>query len=159
MAEAVTPARQKAPIASRLQSPTSPFFLGSNDDQLERAQARAARSAAIRRKSVAPPPRPPSNASPDLFSKDQIVELFQNCIKLASENVIDFIPTSHLSSFEFSSSFFNFLSLFFGSVFGVQKINQKNTWDLRLIDHLSEIIRVEDDDAETNFQKVFVMWI
>lgn len=124
MAEAVTPARQKAPIASRLQSPTSPFFLGSNDDQLERAQARAARSAAIRRKSAAPPPRPPSNNSPDLFSKDQIVELFQNCIKLASENVIDFIPTSHLSSFQFSSSFiffFNFLSFFLVLFLGCRK--------------------------------------
>ncbi|KAJ8639040.1 hypothetical protein MRB53_015734 [Persea americana] len=120
MAEATTPAKQKAPIASRLQSPTSPFFLGSNDDQLERAQARAARAAASRRKSAAPPPPSVRVPSPDLFTKDQIFELFQNCIKLASEN----------------------------------KINQKNTWDLRLIDHLSELIRVEDDDdAETNFQK------
>ncbi|XP_040380033.1 condensin complex subunit 2 [Oryza brachyantha] len=48
------------------------------------------------------------------------MELFHNCIKLASEN----------------------------------KINQKNTWELGLIDHLSEIIQAgEDDDDETNFQK------
>ncbi|XP_057977555.1 condensin complex subunit 2-like isoform X2 [Malania oleifera] len=34
------------------------------------------------------------------------------------------------------------------------KINQKNTWELKLIDHLSEIIKVEvENDAETNFQK------
>ncbi|XP_058095118.1 condensin complex subunit 2 [Magnolia sinica] len=121
MAENVTPnAKQRPPpMSSRLQSPTSPFFLGSNDDQLERAQARAARAAANRRKSTAHPPPQPSDRS-DLFNKDQIAELFQNCIKLASEN----------------------------------KINQKNTWDLTLIDHLSEIIRVEsEDDAETNFQK------
>lgn len=40
----------------------------------------------------------------------------------------------------------------------MQKINQKNTWELNLIDHLSEIIKVEsDDDAETNFQKVLVI--
>jgi condensin complex subunit 2 len=46
--------------------------------------------------------------------------LFQNCIKLASEN----------------------------------KINQKNTWELNLIDHLCEIIKVEDENnTETNFQK------
>ncbi|KAK9089733.1 hypothetical protein Scep_028815 [Stephania cephalantha] len=126
MAETLTPdpKQQRPPMASRLQSPTSPFFLGSNDDKLERAQARAARAAASRRKSVTVgavagvgvgvvPPDP-------CFSRSQIVELFQNCIKLASEN----------------------------------KINQKNTWELGLIDHLSEIIKVEaEDDVETNFQK------
>lgn len=38
-----------------------------------------------------------------------------------------------------------------------QKINQKNTWELNLIDHLCEIIKVEDENnAETNFQKVKV---
>lgn len=38
----------------------------------------------------------------------------------------------------------------------MQKINQKNTWELNLIDHLTEIIKVEEeDDSETNFQKVF----
>lgn len=37
----------------------------------------------------------------------------------------------------------------------MQKINQKNTWELGLIDHLHEIIKVEEgNDAETNFQKV-----
>ncbi|OVA03419.1 Condensin complex subunit 2/barren [Macleaya cordata] len=124
MAEFLSPnpsmgTKQRAPMASRLQSPTSPFFLGSNDDQLERAQARAARAAAIRRKST--PARAPSPPHDPCFSKQQISELFQNCIKLASEN----------------------------------KINQKNTWELNLIDHLSELIKVEaeEDDVETNFQK------
>lgn len=38
---------------------------------------------------------------------------------------------------------------------GWQKINQKNTWELSLIDHLSEIIKVEvEENSETNFQKV-----
>lgn len=36
----------------------------------------------------------------------------------------------------------------------IQKINQKNTWELNLIDHLTDIIKVEEDDVETNFQKV-----
>ena len=37
----------------------------------------------------------------------------------------------------------------------MQKITQKNTWELNLIDHLTEIIKVEEeDDSETNFQKV-----
>ena len=93
MAETLSPNRtpglkRRASIATRLQSPTSPFFLGSNDDKLERAQARAARAAAVRRKPLDvvedAPPSSPSNACLD---GDQIMELFRNCIKLASENV------------------------------------------------------------------------
>ncbi|KAJ7963760.1 Condensin complex subunit 2 [Quillaja saponaria] len=105
-------------MTSKLQSPTSPFFLGSNDDQLERAQARAARAAALRRKAAtADVPQSPTNPG---LSDEQVSELFRNCIKLASEN----------------------------------KINQKNTWELKLIDHLSEIIKVDAvNDSETNFQK------
>ena len=87
MAEALSPnPRPRIPMASRIQSPTSPFFLGSNDDKLERAKARAARAAAIRRKSVALHAHPPTDPDPCL-AKEQILELFQNCIKLASENV------------------------------------------------------------------------
>ncbi|KAI3457351.1 hypothetical protein Pfo_014014 [Paulownia fortunei] len=116
MAETLSPnPKQRAPF-----SPSkSPFFIGSNDDKLERAQARAARAAAIRRKPAIPDTSVSSTADPCL-GKEQILELFQNCIKLASEN----------------------------------KINQKNTWELNLIDHLCEIIKVEEEnDAETNFQK------
>ncbi|XP_057529567.1 condensin complex subunit 2 isoform X1 [Amaranthus tricolor] len=124
MAETLSPnltiQKRKTSVSVRLQSPTSPFFIGSNDDKLERAQARAARAAAIRRRIVEddlPLPSSPSNSGLDGV---QIMELFRNCIKLASEN----------------------------------KINQKNTWELNLIDHLSEIINVEDEeDVETNFQK------
>ncbi|CAA2969046.1 condensin complex subunit 2 [Olea europaea subsp. europaea] len=115
MAETLSPnPKQRGPF-----SPSSPFFLGSNDDKLERAQARAARAAAVRRKPAAPTTVTSPKADP-LLGKEQILELFQNCIKLASEN----------------------------------KINQKNTWELNLIDHLYEIIRVdEENDVETNFQK------
>ncbi|XP_026659351.2 condensin complex subunit 2-like isoform X2 [Phoenix dactylifera] len=120
----IPPQRGALPMASRLQYPTPHphFFLGSNDDQLERAQSRAARSAAIRLKSSALHPPPPFSSSdrPGFFDTEQIMELYHNCLRLASEN----------------------------------KINQKNTWELGLIDHLSEIIRVEaQDDNETNFQK------
>ncbi|KAK3008255.1 hypothetical protein RJ639_014203 [Escallonia herrerae] len=121
MAEPLSPTPSSAQKQRpQIMSPTSPFFLGSNDDKLERAQARAARAAAIRRKAVPasaaadPPPSDPC------LGKHQILELFQNCIKLASEN----------------------------------KINQKNTWELSLIDHLCEIIKVEEEDVETNFQKL-----
>ncbi|KZV17727.1 condensin complex subunit 2 [Dorcoceras hygrometricum] len=114
MAEAISPkVKQRAPF-----SPTSPFFLASNNDKLERAQARAARAAAVRRKLGAP-----TSTAPEYdpcLGKEQILQLLHNCIKLASEN----------------------------------KINQRNTWELNLIDHLGEIIKVEEEnDAETNFQK------
>ncbi|GAV81956.1 Cnd2 domain-containing protein [Cephalotus follicularis] len=113
---------QRAPVGYRLQSPTTgSYFLGSNDDALERARARAqARSAAIRRKATVDPPSQSPPPDPCL-TQQQIIDLFLNCIKLASEN----------------------------------KINQKNTWELKLIDHLSEIIKVEaaEGDTETNFQK------
>ncbi|KAE9616795.1 putative condensin complex subunit 2/barren [Lupinus albus] len=127
MAETLSPnvgtQKQRLPIAARIQSPTSPFFLGSNDDQLERTQARAARAAAIRRKNVIAynlNSHSHDSESDPCLNKQQILDLFQNCIKLASEN----------------------------------KINQKNTWELNLIDHLTDIIKVEEEgDTETNFQK------
>lgn len=123
--ETMTPASHavRIPMSSRLQSPTpNPFPLGSNDDDLERAQARAARAASIRRKSVVTAAASTSLPSdPNLIDRDQIMDLMHNCIKLASEN----------------------------------KINQKNTWELKLIDHLSDIIQSKpgEDDAENNFQK------
>ncbi|KAK4850531.1 hypothetical protein QYF36_007520 [Acer negundo] len=118
MTETLSPRQRAGAMSNRLRSPTMPFYLDSNNDELERAQARAARAAVIRRK-VAAIPETPSPDDPCL-SDEQIVELFQNCIKLASEN----------------------------------KINQKNTWELKLIDHLSELIKVETvGDSETNFQK------
>ncbi|GAB2233796.1 hypothetical protein Droror1_Dr00003025 [Drosera rotundifolia] len=95
--------------------------LNPNDDTLERAQARAARVAATRRRSLAAITSPPPSSGDNCcLRKEQILELFHNCIKLAREN----------------------------------KINQKNTWELNLIDHLRDIIKVEEeDDAGTNFQK------
>lgn len=113
--------RHKTPLKERVQTPARLIF-SPNDDDFERAQVRAARAAASRRKSTAGPPpdlQAPGIEFDKLLAKNQILELFQNCIKLASEN----------------------------------KINQRNTWELKLIDHLSEIINVEDDDSETNFQK------
>ncbi|KVI10679.1 Condensin complex subunit 2/barren [Cynara cardunculus var. scolymus] len=121
MAETLSPTptagqKQRAPVLS----PERPLFLGSNDDQLERAQARAARAAAIRRKPVALHQASDVSPAEPCLGQEQIMELFQNCIKLASEN----------------------------------KINQKNTWELNLIDHLCDIIKVEEEnDVETNFQK------
>lgn len=36
----------------------------------------------------------------------------------------------------------------------MQKITQRNTWDLKLIDHLSALVQGDDDeDDQTNFQK------
>lgn len=85
MAEAVGP-NEIPKQRSQHHSPGSPFFLASNDDQLERAQLRAAaRAAAIRRKATVAAPSV-SESSPCL-NKQNILDLFQNCIKLASENV------------------------------------------------------------------------
>nr|KYP43613.1 Condensin complex subunit 2 [Cajanus cajan] len=111
--------KKRVPVSARIQSPTTTFFVGSNDDQLERAQARAARAAAIRRKALAANFHSQRPDSHPCLNKQQIIALFHNCIKLASEN----------------------------------KINQKNTWELDLIDHLTHIIRADEGDhVETNFQ-------
>ncbi|TQD78114.1 hypothetical protein C1H46_036344 [Malus baccata] len=88
MAEATSPKPPAAPrntesTSNRPHSPISPLFvLGSNDDQLERAQARAA---GIRRKAatVAAHSSPPD----DCLTREQIIKLFQECIKLARESV------------------------------------------------------------------------
>lgn len=82
-----TAPRERDPVASRLISPTTSFFFCSNDDQLERAEARAARAATIRRKSLTSNASfPPPPADPCL-SREQITDLFQTCIKLSSQNV------------------------------------------------------------------------
>lgn len=78
-----TPGHKQRP---QILSPDRPLFLGSNDDKLERAQARAARAAAIRRKPVAAR-QATDSTDPPCLGQEQIMELFQNCIKLASENV------------------------------------------------------------------------
>lgn len=75
-------------MANDIQSPAL-FVLSSNNDQLERAQARAARAAANRRKAATVVeltglPSPPGDTG---LSEEQVIELFQRCIKLASENV------------------------------------------------------------------------
>ncbi|KAF9612304.1 hypothetical protein IFM89_038874 [Coptis chinensis] len=75
---------------------------------------------------VSPPPLQ-SQSDPLCFKKEQITELFTNCIKLASEN----------------------------------KINQKNTWELRLIDHICEIIRIDtqdDNDEKLISKRQVVHW-
>ncbi|KAI7725952.1 hypothetical protein M8C21_004157 [Ambrosia artemisiifolia] len=87
MAELLSPSRtpgfkQRAPVLS----PDRTLFLGSNDDKLERAQARAARAAANRRKPVGLQQAKDESASDPCLGQDQIMELLQNCIKLASEN-------------------------------------------------------------------------
>lgn len=93
MEETFTPNPKQRPTSTtatttRIQAPTSPFFLGSNNDRLEREQARAARVAASRRRSIVFGRGPQLEKESDpCFDKQQILELFQNCIKLASENV------------------------------------------------------------------------
>jgi condensin complex subunit 2 len=71
-----------------MQSPPPAFPLGSNDDQLERARARAAaRAASVRRRSLAASIAPSKDPRHDLLNREEVMDLFHNCIKLASENV------------------------------------------------------------------------
>ena len=84
--------------------PTASFFLESNHDQLERVQARAARAAAIRRRNAAA--TQPSDPPDPFLEKEQIIELFQNCIKLARENVNNVLTFVSLWSY-FDWNLFN----------------------------------------------------
>ena len=78
------PARGMAAGSRLLQSPPPAFPLGSNDDQQERARARAmARAASVRRRSLAAS-LAPKTAHPNLLNRDEVMDLFHNCIKLAS---------------------------------------------------------------------------
>ncbi|KAJ7520141.1 hypothetical protein O6H91_20G068600 [Diphasiastrum complanatum] len=121
--------KQKSALKERTQSPGR-LLLSPNNDDYERAQARAARAALQRRRSFVaadsegtPAPLIDSSSCDgigDLLSESQIKDLFQNCIKLAAEN----------------------------------KINQQNTWELKLIDHLSDLVKCDaSEDTQTNFQK------
>lgn len=161
MAETFSPnpttvSKRRIPISA------SNFFVGSNDDHRERAAARAARAAAIRRTSRSVNFQSlPSDSDPCL-NKNQIIELFHRCIKLASENVMLIIihQSPHHVIVLLLIFFLTVHCFCFCFCFCAQKINQKNTWDLDLIDHLTDIIRDEDDnDAETNFQMVSLVVI
>lgn len=83
------------------------------------------------------------------MNRDEARELYHGCMKLFSDNVC-----TVFSSLSVMYCLFSGLD-FLLSLFAIQKINQKNTWELGLIDHLSEVIKVdEEEDTETNFQKV-----
>jgi hypothetical protein len=115
----------RTPLKARVHSP-APCLLTPNDDDRERAQVRLARAAALRRKSGLAPDveerlSTMRQQESNVLSKERILELHNNCIKLAAEN----------------------------------KITQRNTWDLKLIDHLSTLVEGDDEDEDqTNFQKV-----
>jgi condensin complex subunit 2 len=114
----------RTPLKARVHSP-APCLLTPNDDDRERAQVRLARAAALRRKSGLAPDveerlSTMRQQESNVLSKERILELHNNCIKLAAEN----------------------------------KITQRNTWDLKLIDHLSTLVEGDDEDEDqTNFQK------
>ncbi len=82
----------RTPLKARVQSP-GPRLLTPNDDDAERAQMRVARATTLLRKSsgmmmafdfeqVSTPQR-----ESNVLSRDRILELHNNCIKLAAENV------------------------------------------------------------------------
>ena len=128
------PVKHKTPLKSRTLSP-SLNILSPNNDDFERAQVRAARAASHRRKSIGLVGRGDKDydCEEDILGKGQILDLLQNCIKLAAENVsalslislslspasiylffisILFIVSAQFShSFSFSSPFLFFFSL------------------------------------------------
>jgi hypothetical protein len=94
MGEAEAAAKNPRPERDQLPDSDRIAPLGSNNDELERAQVRAA---ARRRRSslsllyaqAAAAYQAPGegNVKSDVMDREQILELYQNCIKLASENV------------------------------------------------------------------------
>lgn len=109
------------PLRIRVQSPGHALLLTPNDDETERAQVRRARAAALRRKSgfgsnigsafsaAAAAAAEESN----VLSREHILELHNNCIKLAAENVCN-LTLGFLISFavvlRFPMMFLGFLS-------------------------------------------------
>lgn len=76
------------PLRYRVQSPG--HALTPNDDEHERAQVRRARAAALRRKSgfgTASIAAALAQEDSNVLSREHILELHNNCIKLAAENV------------------------------------------------------------------------
>jgi condensin complex subunit 2 len=81
----------RTPLKARVQSP-GPHLLTPDDDDAERAQMRVARVTTLLRKSgmmmafdfeqVSTPQR-----ESNVLSRDRILELHNNCINLAAENV------------------------------------------------------------------------
>ncbi|KAK3030037.1 hypothetical protein RJ639_038136 [Escallonia herrerae] len=73
------PSKKRPSTATRLQTSTRPFFLGSNDDQLERDQARAAAT-----------PPPPSGAKPSPVPSSPVVKgnRLSSCSKIASSSPV-----------------------------------------------------------------------
>ncbi|KAG6546966.1 hypothetical protein Mapa_011582 [Marchantia paleacea] len=122
-AQSITPSRPKTPL--RLLMSPGLSLLSPNDDEEERAMARAARARAQIRslgleKDRADLGTPFLVSEPDnILSHDALKNLLQNCLKLSAAN----------------------------------KINQGNTWDLKLIDHLSDLVKNDsEDEGRTNFQ-------
>ncbi len=81
----------RTPLKARVHSP-APCLLTPNDDDRERAQVRLARAAALRRKSGLAPDveerlSTMRQQESNVLSKERILELHNNCIKLAAENV------------------------------------------------------------------------
>ena len=84
----------RTPLKTRVQSPGH-HLLTPNDDDYERAQVRKARAAALRRKSgigaeiaaAGSGQATPSQDDIGVLSREHILELHNNCIKLAAENV------------------------------------------------------------------------
>ena len=115
--------------------------LSPNDDQVERARARRARRKSFIQK---PDGAEEEEERPGALSNQQITDLYASCIKLATENVSGGGGGGRVQVGRVSRG---------RGVWCEQKINQRNTWGLGLIDHMASIIQLYDEEEETNFQK------
>jgi hypothetical protein len=70
------------------------------------------------------------------IEQNRIAEMYKTVIQMSSENVIKILP--------------RYKSVL--TVFYMQKLNEKNSWNFDLIDHMGKLIK--DEGQGVNFQKV-----
>ncbi|KAL2652760.1 hypothetical protein R1flu_020888 [Riccia fluitans] len=120
-----TPSKAKTPLRPLRLSPC-PQLLSPNNDEEERARVRAARANAQRRPLVLEIDVAAGGTPNSTPETDNI--LSHDALKNLLQNCL--------------------------KLSAANKINQGNTWDLKLIDHLSDLVKDDsDDEGQTNFQK------
>ena len=92
------------------------------------------------------------------MSTEQLTSLYSKCIQLSAQNVCEIGKNIFWKSFFISWKFFFLTFFFFFSTKQQQKIDQKNSWQLPLIEVLDDVLQVQPRDLTdiTNFQAASV---
>jgi hypothetical protein len=108
------------------------------------AKKEAMKKSGSRRKSIFGVPNL-GQKSPPLNSDEQkrIVDMYKVVIQMSTENVRKFKIINHMCPLYIINIFTH-----------VQKLNEKNSWNYDLIDHMGRLLK--DEDKEVNFQKVTI---